>query len=144
MSHQSIVINRCFGGFGLSYAAVMHYAKLKGIKLYASQLRRKPDGSLVGLDYYVPWDGQGDPPFVVLYSRSPLTKTGRIRAKSHWSVSDLSRDDPALITTVRALRQRANGECAELKVVRVPGDVKWTISEYDGMETVDEVHRSWS
>ena len=32
---KSIVINACYGGFGLSYEAVMLYAKKKGMELYA-------------------------------------------------------------------------------------------------------------
>ena len=32
---MKIVINDCFGGFGLSHAAVMLYAELKGMVLYS-------------------------------------------------------------------------------------------------------------
>ena len=34
MKNKSIVINNCFGGFGLSHEAIMEYAKLKRNKLY--------------------------------------------------------------------------------------------------------------
>lgn len=33
---------------------------------------------------------------------------------------------------------------AQLKVVEIPDDIEWEIDEYDGMETIEEVHRSWS
>ena len=32
---MKVVINDCYGGFSLSYEAVMRYAELKGFKLYA-------------------------------------------------------------------------------------------------------------
>ncbi len=34
---REIVINKCFGGFGLSHKAIMRYVKLKGIKLYVEK-----------------------------------------------------------------------------------------------------------
>ena len=34
--------------------------------------------------------------------------------------------------------------CAELRVIKIPDDVKWYIDEYDGMEWVAEIHRTWS
>ena len=32
---------------------------------------------------------------------------------------------------------------AKLRIVEIPDDVDWYISDYDGMEEVEEVHRSW-
>ena len=31
---MKVVINACYGGFGLSHKAIMRYAELKGFKLY--------------------------------------------------------------------------------------------------------------
>jgi len=57
---------------------------------------------------------------------------------------EIPRDDPYLVKIVRELGMSANGSCANLKIVEVPGDVDWMISEYDGAEWVAEVHRTWS
>jgi hypothetical protein len=38
----------------------------------------------------------------------------------------------------------AGGPVADLKVVTIPADVSWLIQDYDGMEWVAEVHRTWS
>lgn len=35
----------------------------------------------------------------------------------------------------------ANHAC--LKVVEIPDEVNWKIDEYDGMESIEEIHRSW-
>lgn len=53
------------------------------------------------------------------------------------------RNDPRLIEVVEKLGKRANGDCAELKVVTIPDDVDWEISEYDGVEHIAEKHRTW-
>lgn len=53
------------------------------------------------------------------------------------------RTDPKLIECVETLGKLANGRLAELKVVKIPDDVEWYITEYDGLESVEEVHRIW-
>ena len=53
------------------------------------------------------------------------------------------RTDPKLIKCVEKLGEKANGRYADLRVVEIPDDVVWEISSYDGIETVEEIHRSW-
>lgn len=56
---------------------------------------------------------------------------------------DFYRDDPMLVACVEALGSKADGSCAKLKVVEIPADVNWKISDYDGVEHIAEVHRTW-
>lgn len=49
-----------------------------------------------------------------------------------------------LIEAVEELGERANNMCSELKVIEIPDDINYYINDYDGMETVEETHRSWS
>lgn len=53
------------------------------------------------------------------------------------------RTDSKLIECVETLGAKASGDYAKLKVVEVPDDVEWKITDYDGWETVEEVHRRW-
>ena len=92
---QRIVINDCYGGFGLSQRAKIEYCRMAGID---------------EKDCYV---------------------------------RDIPRDDPYLVKIVKDLGMAANGDHANLKIVEVPGDVEWFISEYDGAEWVAEKHRTW-
>jgi hypothetical protein len=57
---------------------------------------------------------------------------------------DIPRDDPYLVKIVRELGMSANGSAANLKIVEVPGDVKWIVQDYDGAEWIAEEHRTWS
>ena len=50
---------------------------------------------------------------------------------------------PALVEVVELLCDEASGSYSRLRVVDVPDDAEVYISEYDGRETVREVHRSW-
>lgn len=53
------------------------------------------------------------------------------------------RTDPRLVECVETLGEEADGSLARLKVVEIPDDVEWEICDYDGVETIHEVHRSW-
>lgn len=53
------------------------------------------------------------------------------------------RTNPELVEAVEMLGGKANGEHAKLKVVEIPDDAEWEIDEYDGLESISEVHRVW-
>lgn len=53
------------------------------------------------------------------------------------------RANPALVAAVEKLGDVADGKYAQLAVIEIPDDIEWEIDEYDGIETVEEVHRSW-
>ncbi len=90
---MKIVINTCFGGFGLSVKAMELYRKLSG--------------------------------------------------KEIEDVWDIDRTDKHLVSVVETLGVEANGQSAQLKVVEIPNDVQYHISEYDGIEHIAENHRTW-
>jgi len=133
--NKEIVINNCFGGFGLSDEAFEMYLKLKGIKYYKYS-------SWLSSDYYtVPKEKYER------LSKKWREEDGdykRINAKN-WLLSyrNIKRDDPILIKVVKKLKKKANGRCSSLKIVKIPSDVKWEINEYDGLETIHEIHRNW-
>lgn len=114
---RKIVINDCFGGFGLSHAAMMRYADLKNLNMIVVQ----KESSLIPYEYYL----------------------NEIHEDNYFWCCQISRDDPELVRVVEELGEAANGFSAELKVVSVPMDVNWHIAEYDGIEHVAEDHRTW-
>lgn len=132
---MKIVINRQYGGFSLSYAGVMLYAKLKGIKIYAWV---KSDGDSNNLISYNPSKIEN----FIHYSTAPL-KDGKIIDDTYFSSRDIKRNDIFLIRVIEKLKEKANGRYATLKIVEIPDGVKWCIEEYDGLETIEEEHRSW-
>lgn len=109
---MKIVINKCYGGFGLSDEAVREYARRAGIELETRKSR------------YGPW--------------TDFTLNG-----DYWSYRDIERTDPILVSVVEEMGEAANGSCADLSVIEIPDDVEWKIDEYDGIEWVAEVHRTW-
>ena len=140
-----VVVNRGYGGFGLSDKATRLYAKKKGITLYSNEDK-------YGLIHYytVPVEE-----YEALSRDADLLRKEwgfddpRVRdlqqkiSSVYFYVRDFDRDDSALVDVVRELGEDAAGEFAELEIVEIPDDVDWFIDEYDGVETIRERHRSW-
>jgi hypothetical protein len=141
---MKIVINKCHGGFGISEKAVMRYAELKGITLYPSA----PDYLGTTTYWTIP---QNDPRMTEILedkafcaaSHQAREKSNELHTKFTLDTRGYDRSDPVLIQVIEELGEEANGGHAELKVVEVPDDVEWEIHEYDGVESVHEVHRTW-
>lgn len=122
METRKVVINDEYGGFSLSHAA---FLKLR--EMGSEHAKKEPD-------YGERWpDGSGP--------REPLPFS--IQGNPGHFLRDIPRDDPMLVKVVEEMGEVAHGICAHLKVVQIPADVKWEISEYDGLEHVTEVHRTW-
>lgn len=111
-----IVVNRCWGGFGLSDAALLMIADLKGVELEQRESR-------YGRTNFKDWYIKGTDTF--------------------YGDHQFERDDPDLIQVVEELGEEADGENARLEIVEIPDDVEWTIDNYDGRESVKERHMSW-
>ena len=119
---MKIVINKCYGGFGLSEAVYLRLIEL---------------GVPVVTEY------KGVESITVLDSG---TDTG-----GHWYRysllgGDQIRTDPRLVQAVEELHTRGvdvNSPYADLEVIEIPDGIDWEIYEHDGMEHIAECHRSW-
>lgn len=138
---KKVVINRCWGGFGLSHKAIMRYAELSGFELFPMVNVRDRKGK-VDWEKFVPYTGQENA-FSIHYSKSPINKDGTYEKDSYWYYGNISREDPILVKIVEELGVEANGEHASLEVIEIPEDVNYEIDDYDGQESIHEIHRSW-
>ena len=158
---MKIVINTCFGGFGLSPAGIKRWAELKGRPCYffASEA-----GKML---QYVPIR-QEDAEDSILWTAfdipNPNEVLGRddnwhgmtlderkahndLHARHSLYDNSIPRNDPDLIRIVEEMgaghRTGASGWAADLKVVEIPDGVDYEIEEYDGNEHIAEKHRTW-
>jgi hypothetical protein len=140
-THMKIVINSCYGGFGLSTNALRLYAKRKGKKIWVvenkyehEQVITVPPEQLCKSSDDLDW-----------CSMTPPEKEAHnnLWKEQHVTDSSIARDDPDLVYVVEKLKHNADGRCAELRVVEIPDAVKWYIVEYDGNEHIAEEHRTW-
>lgn len=141
---MKIVINKCYGGFGLSNEAEELYAELSGFKLYRykqTKHRYKDEE-----DLYVKTNSKKNDMFCHTYTvdhgRS-FSEYPKKENAGYWHSGNIERDDAVLVQVVEQLGKKANSGFADLKVVEIPDDIQWEIDEYDGLESISEVHRSW-
>lgn len=116
---REVVINACHGGFGLSYEAEIEYLTRAGIPFELQDRESRDDTFRFGPEIIV----NNDP---------------------YWSSRDIARDDSVLVQLIKEWGEKANSQHSELKIVRIPGNVEWTVEEYDGYEWVAECHRTWN
>ena len=96
---HKVVINTCFGGFGLSKKARNWLERVTS--LCPEEL----------------WD------------------TTRESEFKYQMVGDMPRHHPMLVAAVEEFGRGANGECADLAVIEIPGN-QYIIGNYDGSEWV--------
>jgi len=130
---MEIVINKCWGGFGLSIEAVKELHKLKD-----------PHVKCITKDEYfgnsTAWRTGEQRLQHLRTCNIPILEDGTILLEEH-RYED--RDCKLLVKVVKKLGTMANGQNAELEIVKVPNGVKYEIDEYDGVESIHEKHRSW-
>lgn len=93
---MKILINTCFGGFGISDQALSLWSERTGKKkLYGYEADLRTDSEMIKI-----FEERGS--------------------------------------------EFVNGPYASLKLIEIPDGIEFEISDYDGMESVEEKHRSWS
>jgi hypothetical protein len=143
MGHDiKVVYNGCFGGFGLSYKAVMRLAELKGREIYGFIDARYDTDDYSGERDNYRRVTEADKE--LLEKRRPLihylsVPEWKSDYNDHYvreeSLYD-NRHDPLLVQVVEELGDEANGLCARLRIVELPKGTLYRIDEYDGSESV--------
>ena len=141
---KKIVINSCFGGFGLSAQAEKRYLELIGKKqfLYKQTKYKFQDGK----NEFRKANGKADTLSTFTFTQNQGKKFDEIgdwEKAGYFYHTDIPRDDPNLIKVIEEMGEKANGSRAKLTIVEIPDDVDWKIEEYGGNEWVSEKHRTW-
>lgn len=138
---MKIIVNKCYGGFGLSTKAELEYLKKQGEAYpfvvifndnFESSFERydenKPYSRLTPTVFF-----KNNPSKDKLYNTWEEADT---KYKMIDSDFEKKRNDEALIEIVERLGSAANGSFANLKVVEIPDGYDYEISDYDGVETI--------
>ena len=135
---MKIVINKCYGGFGLSSAAIKSLIESKSSLIEKKSVEEYGGGNNpIGESKDV-----GDGFSTHGYFEGVLVKEGNVYFLKREYEEDI-RDHEDLIKVVETLGKEANGRYGSLGIVEIPPGIDWEIKEYDGIEWIAECHRTW-
>ena len=142
-----IVINNCYGGFGLSPKAIAFILKQRNPDIELWYYKKTFDDRSLRYTYNIVEDVESASYVSLKYLGDTIEGVGTdlIRIEDNFVFShqiNLQRHDPLLIKTVETLGDEADDTFSELKVVDVDTD-RYIIKEYDGLEEVvtpDMIH----
>ena len=139
---MKIVINKCYGGFGLSLKAQKRFWELQGKEIFFySKTAYKYSH---GFNEYKKLTNLNRNNFLAYVLTKDLGEVvNKLPIDYLFYDDDIKRDNPYLIQVIEELGYEANGSHADLKIVEIPDGVEWEIEEYDGIECVVEKHRVW-
>lgn len=140
---MKVVINKCYGGFGLSMKGESRLAELQGIgPLYFYKYKT---GTTLSVLEKIHSD-EADPDCALTRDYGQAVNADEVPDedfhREEYRYGE-GRDNPLLVQVVEELGEAANGRFADLAIVEIPDDVSWHIHEYNGYETVAEDHRTW-
>ena len=126
---MKVVINKCYGGFGLSQEALRWLVEQRGWTL--DEVKTSEE-----------WNK----------SKAQIVDTSGLGRERLWGPLTLCRvgegelacrTNPDIVAVVETLGEKADGDYSSLKVVEVPDGIEIEIKEYDGQEWVAETHETW-
>jgi len=137
-----IVINKCFGGFGISNEALLELIRMKS-EIVQKRTIKEYYGKEWEKQYYK--DKERLKKFKDNFFGHTFYEGALYDDEFVYFIDDNKnvRINDDLIKVVKKLKEKASSRVAELEIVEVPYGVEWEISEIRGNETVEEKHRSW-
>ena len=136
---KKVILNKCFGGFGLSKEAYELYAKKKGISVfhYTQENLKKEIYTYATddnrtFDFYFTKDF-GDNVYI----------SDEDFKEYFLNLDEKFREDKTLIEVVEELGKKANAFYSNLKIVEIPDDLDYVIDNYDGIETLHQKVKEW-
>lgn len=142
---MKVILNKCYGGFGVSKEAYKLYCKKIGKTAYFYKDEYIGNGVV---NFYRITDADfAEYNFSSFYC---ITKDYENKVNYH-NIDKLDilylnteyRENTILIEVVEELGEKANGKYAQLEIVDIPNGMNYEIDDYDGIETLRPNVPTW-
>lgn len=150
---MKIVVNKCYGGFGVSLEALTELVNRNAACVDSLTPKSYYGGDNEKYHGKKDWEKRWNEDFAEFEDIGGGFKADKRRQYNVYKdgllymIKDRSenstRTDKDLVEVVELMGSKASSSLAKLEVVEIPDGVNWEIDEYDGIETIHEVHRSW-
>jgi hypothetical protein len=139
---MKVVINKCYGGFGLSPLAIKRLAELQGRECYFFTGGLDSPYKRVSLEEATKsiFSHAYDVPEISMEN----SRNNEYYLAHSLYYNSIDRSDPLLIRVVEELGENVNTNYSRLEIIEIPDGIDFEIEEYDGQEWVSESHRTWS
>ena len=137
---MKVVINECYGGFNVSTEVLKELVR-RNASCIVSYTLESYYGSK-WKEYLIMYEDLGNEVLGHI-SGFNILKDGLLYSLDD-SDKNSMRTNKDLVETVEALGDKANGISSKLKVVEIPSDIDWYITERYGAEKIVERHKSWA
>ena len=137
---MKVILNKCYGGFGVSQEAYELYAKKKGIELFAYKLE-----IVSGKPIYKKTN-TGSSIFTITFTKDfgdYIDLSNDNFSEYCLNLRNNHREDLVLIEVVEELGERANSPFSKLVVVDIPDGMEYEVDDYDGVETLHQKVKKW-
>jgi len=128
---MKVVVNNCYGRFGLSPKAQEKYWGLKGKRVffyvseYGAKKARKVSADINPLLVHTLFKDYG-----------PLVNLAEVPREEFARSETIERHEPVLVRVVEEMGKAADGTRARLTVIEIPDGADYVIRDYNGMEWV--------
>ena len=142
---MKVVINTCYGGFGLSpKAEKLYLSKIGKECFFYKQTKYSFKDGINEYTKILFEEAEGDY-FHHTYTKDMGDTFNEYNEEFYWYERfDDDRSNKELIETIEELGEsESSGQHASLEIVEIPDGIEWDIDEYDGVESIHEIHRSW-
>lgn len=133
---MKLVINSCYGGFGLSSKATKRYLELKGKEAY---FYKQTYNRFIGNAEFIridDLDSLGNELFIYCTTEDQGEALNDY-PESGFYHREIPRNDKHLVQVVEELGAEANSMCSKLEIVEIENGRWYKIDEYDGYESVE-------